>query len=125
MFSELFTRGENMYSDYRIFRDFKKLTDYKVAQATGISRSTFSDWKSGRSAPKLEKLKKIAEFLEVPVEYITGDGSNSTPLDILSNDEINLLHLFRGLSREKRTSLIEYAQYLVDTQKKTDSSKVG
>lgn len=114
-----------MYSDYRIIRDFKRLTDYKVAKATGISRSTFSDWKSGRSAPKLEKLRRIAEFLEVPVEYITGEETIAVPLDVLSNEEIDLLQLFRALSAEKRRGLIEYARYMEDTQKKTDSSKVG
>ena len=58
-----------MYEKYVALRDKKGVTDYAVSQATGIAQSTFSDWKSGRSKPKLEKLILIARFFEVPIEY--------------------------------------------------------
>lgn len=57
-----------MYEKYMVFRDEKGVTDYAVAQATGICASTFTDWKSGRSKPKVEKLVKIAEYLGVRIE---------------------------------------------------------
>ena len=64
--------------EYRIFEDLLKihnLTVYKVSKATGIAQSTFSDWKSGRSTPKADKLKKIAEFFGVSVSYLLdGEG---------------------------------------------------
>lgn len=50
-------------------RDSKGLTDYKVSLDTGITKSTFSDWKNGRSEPKLEKLSKIANYFGVTVDY--------------------------------------------------------
>lgn len=50
-------------------RDSKGLTDYKVSLDTGITKSTFSDWKNGRSEPKLEKLSKIADYFGVTVDY--------------------------------------------------------
>ena len=113
-----------MYSDYRIVRDAKRLTDYKVAKATGISRSTFSDWKSGRSSPKLEKLRKIADFLEVPVEFITGEETIAPPLDTLSAEEVELLHIFRLLTKEKQISLLDYARYQSEKEQ-PNFSKVG
>ena len=58
-----------MYEKYLKLRDAKGLSDYKVAHDTGITKSTFADWKSGRSEPKLEKLAKIAEYFEVTVDY--------------------------------------------------------
>ena len=57
-----------MYERYVELRDRKGMTDAAVAQASGITPSTFSDWKSGRSKPKTEKLIKIAAVLEVPLE---------------------------------------------------------
>ena len=57
-----------MYERYVEIRDRKGMTDAAVAQASGITPSTFSDWKSGRSKPKTEKLMKIAAVLEVPLE---------------------------------------------------------
>ena len=57
-----------MYERYCELRDAKGVSDYAVSQATGIVLSTFSDWKSGRSKPKIEKLAKIAEFFGVHIE---------------------------------------------------------
>lgn len=58
-----------MYRKYVELRDSKGLTDYKVSLDTGITKSTFTDWKTGRSKPKLEKLAKIAEYFGVTVDY--------------------------------------------------------
>ena len=58
-----------MYEKYVKLRDSKGLTDYKVSLDTGITKSTFTDWKNGRSEPKLEKLAKIAESFGVTVDY--------------------------------------------------------
>lgn len=90
-----------MYEIYCKIRDEKGLKDADVVRATGITKSTFSDWKSGRSHPKTEKLAKIAEFLDVSVEYLrTGeeeDGYYFNPetakiaQDIFENKELRLL----------------------------------
>ena len=38
-----------MYEIYCKLRDSKGMKDADVAKATGITKSTFSDWKNGRS----------------------------------------------------------------------------
>lgn len=58
-----------MYEKYLKLRDEKGITDYRVSQDTGIAKSTFTDWKNGRSAPKIEKLKKIADYFGVTIDY--------------------------------------------------------
>ena len=50
-----------MYSKFEKLLNEKGVTAYEVSKATGIPNSTFSDWKTGKSKPKIEKLKKIAE----------------------------------------------------------------
>ena len=57
-----------MYAKYVELRDKKGVNDANVSDATGIPRSTFTDWKNGRSNPKFEKLLKIAAYFEVSVE---------------------------------------------------------
>lgn len=57
------------YEVYVELRDKKGVSDYRVSRETGITKSTFSDWKSGRSNPKIEKIKKLADYFGVPVEY--------------------------------------------------------
>ena len=59
--------------DYEKFEALLKdhnTTTYKVSKATGIAQSTFADWKSGRSTPKADKLKKIAEHFGVSLGYL-------------------------------------------------------
>lgn len=58
-----------MYAKYVALRNKKGVTDYRVSEDTGITKSTFTDWKSGRSNPKIDKLKAIADYFEVPIEY--------------------------------------------------------
>ena len=58
-----------MYKNYVILRDERGLTDYRVSVDTGITKSTFTDWKNGRSKPKFEKLLILAKYFGVPVEY--------------------------------------------------------
>lgn len=58
-----------MYKKYVQLRDSLGVTDYRVASDTGIPKSTFSDWKSGRSEPKVDKLQKLANYFGVSIEY--------------------------------------------------------
>lgn len=57
------------YMKYEQLLEERKIKTVTVSRATGISTSTFSDWKSGRSVPGLEKIYKIARFFEVNMEY--------------------------------------------------------
>ncbi len=53
------------------------VTAYKVSKATGIAGSTFTDWKNGRSAPKQDKLQKIADYFGVSIEYLMTGKQNT------------------------------------------------
>lgn len=44
-------------------------TFYAVAKDLGFASTVFSDWKSGKSMPKTDKLIKIADYFGVPVCY--------------------------------------------------------
>ena len=44
-------------------------TAYQVAKDTGIAQSVLSDWKTGRSNPKVDKLKILAEYFGVSIDY--------------------------------------------------------
>ncbi|CCY81493.1 toxin-antitoxin system antitoxin component Xre family [Clostridium sp. CAG:149] len=58
-----------MYERYVELRDKKGVTDYRVSKDTGITKSTFTDWKNGRSTPKLEKIFLLAKYFNVTIEY--------------------------------------------------------
>ena len=58
-----------MYEKYAKLRDEAGVTDYEVGKRTGIATSTFSNWKAGRYSPKIDKLKRIADFFGKSIEY--------------------------------------------------------
>ena len=66
--------------DYQIFEELLKInktTVYRVSKDTGIAPSTLSDWKNGRSTPKTEKIKLIADYFGVSLEYMIGEGERA------------------------------------------------
>ena len=58
-----------MYEKFMELLRRKGVTVYEVSKQTGISASTLSDWKAGRYTPKLEKIKKLADYFGVNIEY--------------------------------------------------------
>ena len=81
-----------MYEIYCELRDEKGYKDSDVARITGITKSTFSDWKSGRSTPKQDKLQKIADCFNVSLDYLATGKENSETYEILAKllEERNL-----------------------------------
>lgn len=57
------------YSKFKELLDSKGLSSYAISKATGISQSVLSDWKNGKSTPKLDKLKILSEYFGVSPSY--------------------------------------------------------
>nr|WP_252191947.1 helix-turn-helix transcriptional regulator [Roseburia inulinivorans] len=45
-------------------------TSYQISKDTGIGQNTLSNWKTGRSKPKIEKIKILADYFGVKVEEL-------------------------------------------------------
>lgn len=61
--------------DYKTFEELLKInktTVYRVSKDTGIAASTLSDWKNGRSAPKADKIRILAQYFGVSTDYMLG-----------------------------------------------------
>lgn len=77
-----------MYERYLELLNKHQTTAYQVAKATGISQNTFSDWKKGRSTPKIDKMQKIADYFGVSVDYLLGKPvQKETPPALTKKDE--------------------------------------
>jgi transcriptional regulator with XRE-family HTH domain len=69
LFTHLSTKGGNhLYNNFEKIIKEKGVTPYRVAKDTGIATGTMSDWKLGKSTPKLDKIIKISNYLGVPLE---------------------------------------------------------
>ena len=59
---------------------FKKLCDEKglkpnnVAKEIGIASGTITNWKNGKGTPKIDKLKKVADYFNVPLYYFLNEN---------------------------------------------------
>jgi len=64
--------------NYQIFENLLKVnntTVYRVSKSTGISATTFTDWKNGRSVPKADKLKRIADHFGISLDELISGAS--------------------------------------------------
>lgn len=59
-----------MYEIFAKLLDEKGVRAADVCRATGLPSSLFSEWKRGKSKPKIDKLQKIADYFGVTVEYL-------------------------------------------------------
>lgn len=56
--------------------DSKKLSQKDLTDYLGIDKSTFSQWKNGKSQSYNKYLSKIAEFFNVPISYLLDTEEN-------------------------------------------------
>jgi len=122
------------YEEYSEIRDSLNLKDGTVAARAGITRSTFTDWKNGRSKPKQDKMDKIMAVLNEPKTHITNvfvnrdkERNHST----LSSKQADMIfidmcrELMEGRNQEEINAMIKsfaaYARASKKTQKVIDS----
>lgn len=58
-----------MYEKFQQLLDKTHKTAYQVSKDTGISTATLSSWKNGNYIPKVEKLKILADYFGISIEY--------------------------------------------------------
>jgi transcriptional regulator with XRE-family HTH domain len=106
-----------MYEIFLKLLEEKGVSAYKVGKATGIAGSTFTDWKTGRSAPKQDKLQKIADYFGVTLDYLmTGEEQNSPYSDDMAD-------LFVEISRSNDVNRIKrLLSYYIDLNEREKDS---
>ena len=59
-----------MYEKYEELLKKTGKTSYQVSKDTGIGQNTLSNWKTGRSKPKIEKITIVAAYFGDNVEEL-------------------------------------------------------
>lgn len=128
----------NTYELFAKIIEAKGITPYRVAKDTGLTTVLFTDWKKGKSKPKYDKLKIIADYLGVSVEYLQGiETKQQEILDILdsqhddepkeetplSEQEKALLSVFRATTEEGRLLMIQSILNIRDTIEKKNTGE--
>jgi transcriptional regulator with XRE-family HTH domain len=93
-------------------------TQDQLANAVGVSRSAVAQWETGRAGQVTTNLTRIADVLEVGVEYLMYGDDKRVPAEARLGDEIALLRLYRECSSEDRQLLLRTARRLVAGSKR-------
>lgn len=89
-----------------------KLTQVELAGKLGIVQSSYADWERGKKKPTQENLVKIAQVLNVSIDYLVGNSEEKS--DELDNIELLFRMNSKGLTEEEkeifRKELIEFME---------------
>ena len=108
---------------YEIFEKLMKdrgVTPYRVHKETGVAQSTLSDWKNGKCRPKIDKIRAIADYFGVSVDYLLGnEPKEKTPAeaDVTFDDFTYAMYgEAKELTDEDKNMLLETARMLKKRQ---------
>lgn len=62
-------KRKESFTKLETLKNARGISFYKIANDLGFAKSLFSDWKSGKSMPKTDKLIKLADYFGVTVDY--------------------------------------------------------
>lgn len=93
-----------MYDIFEQLIQKYNLTPYKVAKEAGVTQTSLSNWKSGRNAPSMATLQKIADYLGVTVDYLMTGKENSAEK---KNPYSDLQGIYLSYAKEAQDSGIE------------------
>ena len=97
-------------------RETKKLSQVKLGMMLSVAQETISGYEIGRAQPSVDMLIKLADVLGASVDYILERTDVKTVIKTaeLSEQETELLTLFRGLSAAKQERAIGMLTALED-----------
>lgn len=98
----------------RELREKRNVTQVRLGTELEVSQETISAYENGKAEPRLDKLIKIANFLNTSTDYLLGRIDDESSLVDLSNnvvdDQLNeLINNYARLNNLQRKDLIWYS----------------
>ena len=102
-----------------VFYNLRKennLSQLEIANLTGFAKNTVCAWEKGRAQPNFETLMKLADYFNVSIDYLLGRENDYGVIEIknnsLSENENQLVNLFRKLNERDQNKVLGYIQAL-------------
>ncbi len=95
-------------------RDAKKLSQAELADKTGFQPSAISHFESGRRSPSFDNLKRLADALNVTIDYLIGRKSEPTTAGPAAEQ---LFRDFEQMSSDDQETLTSFAKMLAEKNK--------
>ncbi len=85
------------------FLNEKKITKTELAEKIGIRRPTISEWKKNGAIPSGDICLKIANYLNVSVEWLLTGEEKQAPQ--LSQEEEQFIGTYQNLTEEQKKTI--------------------
>ena len=106
----------------KTLRKQAQLTQVDVAEKLGISQPAYASWERGIKKPTQENLVKIAQILNVSVDYLVGNSDYTE--DKLDNIELLFRMNSKGLTdEEKKVFKKELIEFMEERKKVFEEDK--
>lgn len=105
----------------------KGIRQVEISEHMGVSQGTVSNWFKGINSIDIENLAELCAFLGVSLDQIFGVAP-LTPEVTLSQEETDLLGMFRSLNQTGREMLMSTARAFAgnpDMQKESTKSETA
>jgi len=89
----------------RIIED-KKISQKEFCRELNLSKSTFTDWKSGKNKSYLKHIQEISTLLDVEIGDLFGI-SWTTPEITLTDNERSIIELYRKLTDKQKDIVMD------------------
>ena len=97
----------------------KGISKAKFYEDCGITSASYSQWNTGKTAPKMKNLVKIAEYLDTTTEYLFAGHENENKPTTDNDDELTekqraAFDLISNMSDEDIDAFIRIASAMVN-----------
>lgn len=104
-------------------RKCKGISQSKLGRALEVSPSAVGMWEQGRREPDCKMLSRIADFFDVPVDYLLGRITPKLSFPALSEEQIKLLDDFDSLNSEGQNAILLLLKLLRMSHSKKEAAK--
>ena len=109
---------EIMAKNIMYYMEKANKTRNDVCQDLGISYTTFTDWVKGNTYPRIDKIEAMANYFGITKSDLVEEKPATTSDDGLTEDEKEILKMYRLLPPEYQEISFIQIKALLDKNKK-------
>ena len=112
-------------------RKNKGLTQYDASKIIGVARTTYADYENGKIQPPIDKIRKICDWLDMPleklmnIEYADYSELDHKPEIVNALDDIASEIKSLSLKNQEKSLIINLLDYIAQNYMKREKSVIN
>ena len=113
------------------YRKNKGLTQYDASKKIGVARTTYADYENGKIQPPIDKIRKISDWLDLPLEKLMNiqyeDYAELNYKSEIVNALDDIASEIKGLSlkSQEKSLIINLLDYIAQNYMKREKSVIN